>query len=181
MKDKVVTAKILQAAGVPAPESYVAAAPEQLAEFLDDGPLVVKPYWAGSKGRGVKVIHNTGELASVSADDGVVFAQRYYEPDGRDHKVYRIGGETLGVIRVWPARTYEEKLGQPFEVSGEIREIADRCAQAFGTSLFGVDIIFNRGNPYVVDVNSFPGFKGAAGAARLLADYIYSEAERVSR
>jgi ribosomal protein S6--L-glutamate ligase len=181
MKDKVVTAKILEAAGVPAPESFIASEPSKLAPFLEGGPLVVKPYWAGSKGRGVRVVRDAKELDEVSADEGVVFAQRYYEPDGRDHKVYCIGEEALGVIRVWPARTYEDKIGQPFAVSDEIRDIAQRCGRAFGVALFGVDVIFSRGKPLVVDINSFPGFKGAPGAAALLADYIYSEAGKPPR
>jgi ribosomal protein S6--L-glutamate ligase len=181
MKDKVVTAKILQEAGVPAPESFIAADAAQLASFLDDGPLVVKPYWAGSKGRGVSVIHSREQLSEVSSEGGIIYAQRYHQPDGRDHKLYCIGEEVLGVMRVWPARTYEDKLGQPFAVSDEMRDIALRCGRAFGVEVFGVDVILSNGSPYVVDVNSFPGFKGAPGAAKLLADYIYAEAEKTVR
>lgn len=178
MKDKIITAKILERAGLPAPKSFVAAEAGQLARFLEDGPLVVKPYWAGSKGRGVMVIRSADELSDVSAESGVIYAQQYHEPDGRDHKLYCIGDQVMGVMRVWPARTYEDKLGQPFAVGDELKDIALRCGRAFGVSLFGVDVIFSRGNPYVVDINSFPGFKGVPEAAQLLADYIYSEAEQ---
>src|SRR5688500_13008815 len=51
MKDKILATKILQAAGVPLPETFMAARPAQLAELLNAGPLVVKPFWGGSKGR----------------------------------------------------------------------------------------------------------------------------------
>ena len=179
MKDKVLATKVLQAAGVPLPETFMASRPAQLAELLKDGPLVVKPYWGGSKGRGVRVVEKADEL---DAEDfqGLVFAQRYHKPDGRDHKIYCIGGQVFGVMRVWPARTYEEKLGEVFAVPPEMREITLRCGRAFGVDLFGLDIIVSDGRPYVVDINTFPGFKGVPDAARILADYIHSAAERAT-
>lgn len=181
MKDKVLATNILQAAGVPLPETFMAARPAQLAELLKDGPLVVKPYWGSSKGRGVRVVEKADELDDAEDFQGLVFAQRYHKPDGRDHKIYYIGGQIFGVMRVWPARTYEEKLGEPFAVSPEMSEITRGCGRAFGVDLFGLDIIVSNGRPYVVDINTFPGFKGVPDAARILADYIHSAAERVMR
>lgn len=181
MKDKIVATKKLQAAGAPTPEAYFAADVKQLAPFLSAGPLVVKPFWAGSKGRGVQIVRDVDELSGVAAEGaGVVFAQRYHEPDGRDHKIYCIGDRVFGVRRIWPARTLEDKLGEPFEVTPEMREITLQCGVAFGVGLFGVDLVFSSGSPYVVDINSFPGFKGVPDAARLLADYIYSKIEKRS-
>jgi ribosomal protein S6--L-glutamate ligase len=92
--------------------------------------------------------------------------------------LYCIGGQLFGVKRVWPARSYEQKLGEPFTVTPELRDIAMRCAEAFSTELFGLDIIESDGCPYVVDVNPFPGFKGVPEAALRLADYVYTVARR---
>ena len=180
MKDKIMATKVLQHGKVPIPDAYFAAEAGQLAPFLDAGPLVVKPFWAGSKGRGVQVVRQVDELANLPAADGMVFAQRYHEPDGRDHKLYCIGEQIFGVMRVWPARTYEEKLGEPFAVSEQMQELTRQCGAAFGVDLFGVDIIFSGGVPYIVDINSFPGFKGVPDAARLLAEYIFAKIERRS-
>jgi ribosomal protein S6--L-glutamate ligase len=85
----------------------------------------------------------------------------------------------FGVMRAWPPRTYEEKLGQAFPVTPELRDLALRCGEAFGIDVFGVDIIVSAGVPYVVDVSSFPGFKGVPDAALRLADYINWAADRV--
>jgi ribosomal protein S6--L-glutamate ligase len=180
MKDKIVTTKVLQAAGAPIPEAYFAAQATQLAPLLSAGALVIKPFWAGSKGRGVQVVREIAELNNISTSEGLIFAQRYYEPDGRDQKIYCIGKQLFGVRRVWPARTLEDKLGEPFEVTPQMKEIALQCGQAFGVDLFGIDIIYSGGQPFVVDINSFPGFKGVPDAARLLADYIYSATEKIS-
>lgn len=176
-RDKIVATRVLQAAGVPVPETFLSVHPAQLAPLLDEGPLVIKPH-RGSKGRGVHVVWDADELHDVATSDGPVFAQRYHEPAGRDRKLYCIGGHLFGVKRVWPVRSYEDKLGEPFTVSPELREIALRCGAAFGIELFGLDIILSEGRPYVVDINPFPGFKGVPDAALRLADYIYDAARR---
>ena len=178
LRDKIVFTRALQTAGLPIPESYATVHPEQLAPLLDTGPLVVKPY-RGSQGRGVQVVRSADELSALPSNDGIIFAQRYHEPQGRDLKIYCIGGQVFGVERVWPARTYEEKLGQPFTISLELHEIALQCGRAFGIDLFGFDVIMNNGRPYVVDMSSFPGFKGVPDAALRLADYIYATGQRV--
>jgi ribosomal protein S6--L-glutamate ligase len=175
MRDKIISTKMLQAAGVPLPETWFAAKPEQLVALLDTGPIVVKPFWAASQGRGVQVIRTVDELSGVENTEGVIFAQRYNQPDGRDHKLYVIGDEVFGVRRVWPPKTLEDKLGEPFDVDGEMKEIALRCGRAFGVGLYGVDVIASDGKPFVVDINTFPGFKGVPGGAALLASFLIRE------
>ncbi len=176
-RDKIVATRILQTADVPVPKTYAAAHPSELAVLLDDGPLVVKPH-RGSKGRGVQVVWDADELGDVATATGPILAQRYHEPTGRDRKLYCMGGQLFGVKRVWPVRSYEDKLGEPFTVTAELHEIATRAAAAFGIDLFGLDIILSEGRPYVVDVNPLPGFKGVPDAALRLADYVYEASRR---
>jgi len=177
-RDKVVATRILQSAGVPVPETYVTARPERLAPLLDHGPLVVKPH-RGTQGNGVRIAWDADQLDEMTPSGGVVFAQRYHRPDGRDRKIYCIGGQLFGVKRIWPARTYEEKVGEPFALSDELRAITIRCGEAFGIDVFGLDIILSDDRPFVVDISSFPGFKGVPEVALRLADYIYAAAEQV--
>jgi ribosomal protein S6--L-glutamate ligase len=173
-RDKIVASQLLREADVPLPETYVAGAPEQLRPLLDNGPLVVKPH-RGSQGRGVRIVREASDLAAVG-DRGPVFAQRYHEPIGPDRKVYRIGERIFGVERVWPPRTYEDKLGRPFPVPPEIRRLALRLGAALGITLYGFDVVMTRDGPLVVDFSPFPGFKGVPYAAALLADYIHHAA-----
>ena len=178
MRDKIASMRILHAAGVSVPETYVTSHPRRLAPLLDAGPLILKPY-RGSQGRGVHVIWDADELDDVTCDDGPVFAQRYQKPEGEDHKIYFINGQMFGVKRIFPATTYEEKIGQPFPITPVLREIGLRCSRAFGVELFGFDVVMSGGRPYVVDIQSFPGFKGVPDAALRLADYLYAAAQRV--
>ena len=177
LRDKVVATGILQSAGVPVPETWVASKPDDLADLLAGGALVVKPY-RGSQGRGVQVVRTRAELQSVTVEDGLVFAQRHHAPDGPDHKLYCIGGRVFGVRRIWPPRTYEDKLGEAFAVPQEMEDIALRCGRAFGVTSFGVDVVVSGGRPCVVDMQAFPGFKGVPDAAVHLADEIFAAATR---
>lgn len=178
VRDKIISTKLLLDAGVPLPETFFTAHVGLLADALKEGPLVVKPFWAASQGRGVQIIRSDDELESVTSDEGLFFAQRYHQPDGRDYKLYVIGDQVFGVRRVWPPKTLEDKLGEPFAVDGEMKEIALRCGQAFGVGLYGVDVITSDGKPFVVDINTFPGFKGVPKAAELLAEFILTEVNK---
>jgi ribosomal protein S6--L-glutamate ligase len=181
LQDRVIVGRILQAAGVPTPATYVASRPDRLAPLLEAGPLVVKPY-RGTGGSGVYVVRSAAELAAaVPAGKDPLFAQRYHAPEGRDLKMYLIGDKVFGVEKVFPRRTEEEKHGKPFTPSPELRQIVLRCARAFGIDLCGVDIIESEGQPYVVDISSMPGFKGVPDAPLHLASYLYQAAERAAR
>jgi ribosomal protein S6--L-glutamate ligase len=175
-RDKIVASRALSEAGVPTPATYVASRPDELLPLLEDGPIVVKPY-RGSQGRGVRVVRRPSDLNGLASDGAPLFAQRHVRPDGLDRKIYCIGDEIFGVERVWPPRTYEDKVGRPFVVEREVREIALRCGSAFGLSLFGFDVVMSEGRPYVVDISSFPGFKGVPDAAARLARHILVAAE----
>ena len=179
LRDKVVASRVLQAAGVPIPMTVVASEPEQLAPMLEDGPIVIKPYQGGG-GHHIRVVSTSAELANIDCHRDPVFAQRYHPHDGRDRKLYVIGGRVFGVKKVFPRRTEEEKVGEPFTPSVDLCEIARRSGLAFGIDLYGVDVIESQGNHYVVDMCSIPGFKGVPGAVSLLARHFYAAAQQQS-
>jgi ribosomal protein S6--L-glutamate ligase len=67
------------------------------------------------------------------------------------------------------------------EPSKEMRDIARLCASAIGADIFGFDMVYSDGVPYVVDLSSFPGFKDVPDAPQLLADAIAAAAPRAER
>ncbi|HEY3186555.1 MAG TPA: hypothetical protein VGJ70_03725 [Solirubrobacteraceae bacterium] len=179
-RDKIVTSAVLSRAGVPVPQTWVTEDREQLRGLLEGGPIVVKPF-RGSRGLGVKVVYDAAEVEALELESGPLFVQRYHPPDGLDYKIYCIGERVCGVRRVWPARTYEEKLGEAFEPDEEICRIARGCAAAVGADIFGFDVVYSDGRPFVVDLSGFPGFKGVRDGAALLAAEIEAAARRVTR
>ena len=180
LQDKVIASHLLQAAGVPTPATYVASHLTQLAPLLEGGPLIVKPV-GGTEGFGVRVVRTPDDLAAVPAGKDPLFAQRYHPPQGRDRKIYSIGGRLFGVKKIFPARTEAEKHGEPFIPTPELCEITLRCSRALGIDLFGIDIVESEGRPYVVDMSSMPGFKGVPDAPSYLASYLYDAAKRAAR
>jgi len=179
LRDKVIAARILQAAGMPMPATHVVSHAELLAPLLNQGPLVLKPY-DGTGGYGVQVVRTQAELLAWPPDKLPILAQPYHQPAGRDLKVYVIGERLFGVKKVFPARTEAEKHGEPFTPTPEQCEIARRCGQAFGIDLYGVDLIESAGRLYVVDMASLPGFKGVPDAPLHLASYFRAAAARAA-
>jgi glutathione synthase/RimK-type ligase-like ATP-grasp enzyme len=179
-RDKIVTSHVLRAAGVPTPDTWVTEQREQLPSLLEGGPIVVKPY-RGSRGVGVQVVTAPDEIDALEADAGPLFVQRYHAGDGHDRKLYCIAGEVFGVKRVWPARTVADKLGEVFEPDDELVRIAHGCSRAIGADTFGFDVVYSDGRPYVVDLSSWPGFKGVPDAHARLADAIEAAARRALR
>src|SRR2546428_7285008 len=103
LRDKIITSRILQTAGVPTPATYVASRPDQLGSLLDGGPMVVKPY-QGSDGFGVRVVRSVAELAAVPAGKGARFVHRYHPPQGRRRKNYSGRRPPFGSRHEIPAR-----------------------------------------------------------------------------
>src|SRR5439155_8023116 len=125
LRDKVIAARILAAAGAPMPATHVVSHPELLMPLLARGPLVVKPY-DGTCGRGVRVVRNEAELLAEerpSHKAPPVLAQPYHPPQGRDLKIYVIGERLFGVRKVFPAITEAEKYGEPFTPTAEQADI----------------------------------------------------------
>lgn len=169
-RDKVVQTTVLAAAGVPVPQSWLTTDPRELADELPLGPVIVKDP-RGSRGRGLHVVHAPAQLEPLERDRPWL-AMRYHQPEGHDLKLYRIGDDVFGVHRPFPARTLEEKQGAPAHVDDATREIVLRCGDAFGIEVYGVDIIRSQGRSWVVDMSSFPGFKGVPDAGTLIARHV---------
>src|SRR5947207_2269742 len=70
--------------------------------------------------------------------------------------------------------------GVPFALSPELVDIARRCGAALGIDLFGVNVVESAGRAYVVDMSSFPAFRGVPDAARRVAKYVFKAAERAA-
>ena len=173
-RDKIVQTTMLSHAGLPVPASWLTVHPQALAGELRKGPLLVKDP-RGSRGRGLHLVRHRDELWHLSRGTPWL-VMRYHHADGRDLKLYRIGDEVHGVARVFPARSMAEKVGQPLEVTAELRDLALRCGDAFGTTLCGVDVIRSDGRLWVVDMSAFPGFKGVPDAAARIARVILTRA-----
>jgi ribosomal protein S6--L-glutamate ligase len=178
-RDKIVQTHMLADAHVPVPQSWMTVDPMTLLSQLGQGPLILKDP-RGSQGRGLEIVHDRDRLAALPGGRPWL-AMRYHRPEGHDLKLYRIGDEVFGVERIFPARTYAEKLGRPYAVSADLHDIVLRCGDAFGISVYGVDVIRSQDKHWVVDMSSFPGFKGVPAAGRRIIDHLVPDRDAIAK
>ena len=180
-QNKIITSRLLRAAGVATPRTWVIGDPSQLAPVIARRPLIVKPY-QGHRGAGVHVVHSLPELTAAAAAagrDGAIVIQEYIPGPGDDLKLYVVGHEVFAVRKPFSSTSFSVP-GVPATVTGDVRDLALRCGAALGLGLYGIDVIESPQGPVVVDVNFFPGYKGVPGVAPLIADHIDAAARRVA-
>lgn len=172
--DRAATAEALDRAGVPAPRSWSVPALRSLAA---DGaglpwPLVVKSR-TSSKEDLVRLVGSRADLDELVPrwGDEPVVAQEFAANDGFDIKVWVIGSD-LSAARRRSALESVDKSADEFLDPADLPEDWTRAARdagdALGLQLYGVDLLITDGRPVVVDVNAFPGFRGARGPAESL-------------
>ena len=176
--DRAATAEALERAGVPAPRSWSFAA---LRDLAADGaalpwPLVVKSRTSSRRDL-VRLVSDPAEVADLLPDWGgePVVAQEFAANDGFDIKVWVIGAD-LSVARRRSALESIDKSADEHLDPADLPEDWIRAARGAGAAmdlqLYGVDLLITAGRPVVVDVNPFPGFRGARGPADALLRFL---------
>jgi ribosomal protein S6--L-glutamate ligase len=184
--DKVATTGVLAAAGIPVPMSWAAGTPQMLTTPLECGPLWFKPQH-GKSGAGVRRVDEASALdeGSTPVLDAFgfqlpVFAQRDVPSAGTDFKVYAIGDRLWSLVKQWPPRGPDGKLGVRVDLPDSIAETALNVGFLLGLEVYGVDFLLptDGSPPVVIDVNAFPGYNGLAEAPEVLATHLFDCARR---
>lgn len=169
VKDKILAASVLAAAGIPAPAAFAAREARQLAGRAARAPLICKPV-RGYHGVGVALLEGPGDGPGTE-DHSLVFAQEYLGQSRTDLKIYGIGDQVFGVRKVFARDSYTQG-GEPVALPPRLAALARETAAAFGLQLFGLDVA-EQGDDYrIIDVNYFPGYRGVPAAAERLTRYI---------
>jgi RimK family alpha-L-glutamate ligase len=169
--DKAHMATVLHAAGIPTPQTWVGGIAQLRREIPRSAyPIVVKPVF-GDNGRDIRIVDTPQALEQLAWSEPSAIAQRYVANDGFDVKLYVIG------MRVWAMRKPSPLHAgtaptTPLVVSPAWRDLAQRCGEAFGLRLFGVDCIESSGGLEVIEVNDFPNYTGVPAAGALLATHV---------
>lgn len=113
-----------------------------------------------------------------------VYIQKFIECDGIDRKVYVIGDKIFGIKRENPIYIYLREnpdsidvdtiLREEFEVSKEMKTLAEILSRELKLKIFGFDLIKSLKDEryYLVDLNDFPGLRGIKNIDKILADFI---------
>lgn len=180
--DKMLTYIALAGGGVnlpqtlPAPLCYYADArlPAGYAEEIGRRlgyPLVVKKSF-GSWGMDVRLVSDEKELSAVAEEFRMVphLYQKRVGVSGEDYRVLVVGGKAIACMKRKNDKDFRSNIeaggkGSRAELSEKFLAAAERCAQILGLDYCGVDLLDEKGEPYVCEVNS---------------NALFNEAERVT-
>ena len=167
--DKFWTSALLEQCGIPTPETIVCESPEEaMAAFRGLGDVIVKPLF-GSMGLGMVRVADE-EMAyrvfqTIETIRGVYYLQHTVDHDGRDIRVFVLGGRILAAIerraQGWRTNIARGAVGHPVTLPESWAALALRAAAAVGAEYAGVDLLPARdGGVFVLEVNGVPGWEG---------------------
>jgi D-alanine-D-alanine ligase len=200
--DKVVAKKMFRAAGLVLAEDVVlskAAAPNYTAAELPFPlPVVVKPGREGSS-VGVSIVRDEATLCRAIADAGIyagdIVIERYIK--GREIQVAILEDRALGAIEIIPTEDfynyrakYLSDSGTRYVFPAPLGEDENHRALAAGLGahralgchgVTRVDLIFSRGEFFVLEVNTLPGMTAHSLVPMIAAGVGLSFEELVER
>lgn len=151
-------------------------------------PLVVKTSY-GSLGAGVSLAKNRAELVELS--ERLISVPHMYQRfvgGGADVRVIVIGGKAFAAMKRTNKTDFRSNIelggvGEPYNLAGEVKTVAERSAVLLDLDYCGVDILFDgQGKPVLCEVNSnayFGGIEAVTGAnvAKRFAEYILDDSK----
>ncbi len=179
-RNKYLALQALHAAGIRIPESVLIASRnknEEPTEYLSP-PLVMK-LLSGTQGVGVMRVRDVKEagpiIDTLSELDQMICLQKFLPNPGEDIRVFVIAGEIVGAMKrkaaphEWRSNIHMGGQGVAHNPSKAEAEASIRAAAAVGVEIAGVDLISVENEPYVIEVNASPGFRGLLGATGINA------------
>jgi len=192
-RNKYLTLQALHAAGVRIPESVLIASrnkTEEPTEYLSP-PLVMK-LLSGTQGIGVMRVRDAKEagpiIDTLSELDQMICLQKFLPNPGEDIRVFLVAGEVVAAMKrkaapnEWRSNIHIGGHGISHKPTKLEAEAAVKAAQAVGVEIAGVDLISVENQPYVIEVNASPGFRGllaatGVNAATKIVDYALAKAK----
>lgn len=193
-RNKYLALQALHAAAVRIPESVLIASRnknEEPTEYLSP-PLVMK-LLSGTQGVGVMRVRDVKEagpiIDTLSELDQMICLQKFLPNPGEDIRVFVIDGEIVAAMKrkaaphEWRSNIHMGGQGVAHKLSKAEAETAIGAAEAVGVEIAGVDLISVGDEPYAIEVNASPGFRGLLEATGInpadkIAKYAVAKTKR---
>jgi len=130
-------------------------------------PFIIK-HTISSKGEKVFKLNSFKQASSLLKKEDrfpEILIQEYL-PAKEDNRVFVIGYKALGVMkRIIPKGDFRANIalgakGIPGKLTPRLKRLAEKAAKITQTEIAGVDIMYSRGKPYILEVNRAPQFIG---------------------
>jgi ribosomal protein S6--L-glutamate ligase len=175
--DKYLASAVLQAAGLPVPRTIVCQTFEDaMSAFGVLGQdVVIKPLF-GSEGRGITRVNDEAVAwrvcKTLTQIGAVLYLQEFIRHEGWDLRLLLIGDQFHAIRRRhstdWRTNVSRGATAEPYHPDPALVDLARRAAVAVQAPLAGVDILLGPdGQPYVLEVNAVPGWRGLARALQI--------------
>ena len=166
---KLLTALKCRERNLPYPKSFEVFSLEQARRIIRKmkKPFIIK-HTISSKGEKVFKLKNFKQASSLLTKEKKfpeILIQEYLPSKG-DNRVFVIGYKALGVMkRIVPKGDFRANIalgakGIPGKLTPRLKGLAEKAAKVTQTEIAGVDIIYSKGKPYILEVNRAPQFKG---------------------
>ncbi len=139
-------------------------------------PAVLK-ILSGTQGMGVLRVKDPSEAASIVDTMHVLgealAIQEFIPHPGIDIRAFVVGDEVVGsmkrvaALHEWRTNIHLGAQGRPHDLDDEGTSVALRAARATGLEIAGVDMVYRDEQPFVLEVNACPGFRGLEEATGL--------------
>ena len=171
-QDRVLMAQRMDEAHLPWPRTWSFTSLEQLLTQQDllatlPFPLIIKSYYS-HRGDLVDKVHNVEQLQALAVQwsKEPVVLQEFAAGDGWDIKLWVIDKQLYAARRRTPLEPNAPKEDFPItpeELPTDWAHLTLEIGRFFNLLLYGVDLLITERGPIIVDVNSFPGFRGVPG------------------
>ena len=180
--DKYDVLALLEEGNLPVPRTVTTEnVDEALKAFIElDRDVVIKPLF-GSRGLGSTRIRDE-EIAfsvfrAIRFYHGMIYLQEFLPHGSSDIRAFVIDGQVVAAMRRvakgWKTNYSQGSRPESVKLAKDLDDMAVKSAECVGCKIAGVDILETRRGPYVVEVNSQPGWKGLQSVTRIsVADRI---------
>jgi len=192
--NKFLTLEQLVKYGIRVPETYLTGSKDSAMEIIEKQklPLMIK-LLSGFGGQGVMIIESKEAARSVIETMNVlkqeILIERFLPNTGEDIRGIVAGDEIIGSFkRICPPDEKRANIkvggrGQPYKLTGEMEEVAFRCAEAIKSKICAVDMIESKNGINVIEVNINPGIREMEKAtnqniAKKIIDFVRDDAKK---
>ena len=167
------------------PQGYVAEIGRRLGY-----PLVVKKSF-GSWGMDVRLAADERELTSIAEEFRMAphLYQKRVGISGEDYRVLVVGGKAIASMKRKNEKDFRSNIeaggkGSKAQLPETFLKAAERCAEILGLDYCGVDLLDEKGEPYVCEVNSNALFNEAervtgVNVAGIFAEHMVGKCKRL--
>jgi len=177
-RDKVRALQVLASGEVRVPRTVQAQSGpvKRLVQEVGGLPCIVK-LLRGTQGVGVMLAETQAELQTMlttfwALGQDVCLQELIAESKGRDIRALVVGDTVVGAMRrtakkgEFRSNIHRGGEGKPLKLDRDYTRTAVRAAHLLGLEVCGVDMLEGSSGPYVLEVNSSPGFEGLEHATR---------------